>query len=128
MSVPRSFMTTGHERRELPEAGDLVWVDLRPTLGREQAGVRPALILTSGEFHAWNATAIVCPVTRNVDPWPTKVVLPQGLAIAGAILADQVRNVDHAARGFRRIDSVPVETLDAVRRKLANLLGLNPLP
>ncbi|MCJ2140534.1 type II toxin-antitoxin system PemK/MazF family toxin [Methylobacterium sp. E-066] len=119
-------MTTGRDVHDLPEAGDLVWVDLRPTLGREQSGVRPALVLTSRDFHARNATAIVCPVTRNIDPWPTKVMLPQGLAISGAMLTDQIRNVDRAARGFRRIDGVPVETLDAVRQKLANLLGFNP--
>ena len=127
MSAPKSSMTTGHDPRELPEAGDLVWVDFRPTLGREQSGVRPALVLTNRDFHARNATAIVCPVTRNVDPWPTKVLLPQGLAISGAILTDQIRNVDRAARGFRHIEGVPVETLDAVRQKLANLLGFNLL-
>ncbi|MCJ2064958.1 type II toxin-antitoxin system PemK/MazF family toxin [Methylobacterium sp. J-088] len=121
-------MTTGHDPRELPEAGDLVWVDFRPTLGREQSGVRPALVLTTRDFHARNATAIVCPVTRNVDPWPTKIMLPQGLAISGAVLTDQIRNVDRAARGLRRIDRVSLETLDAVRQKLANLLGFNPLP
>ncbi|MCJ2068079.1 type II toxin-antitoxin system PemK/MazF family toxin [Methylobacterium sp. J-030] len=120
-------MTTGHDPRELPEAGDLAWVDFRPTLGHEQSGVRPALVLTNRDFHARNATAIVCPVTRNVDPWPTKVLLPQGLAISGAIQTDQIRNVDRAARGFRHIDGVPVETLDAVRQKLANLLGFNLL-
>ena len=119
-------MTTGHEAVALPDAGDIVWVDFRPTLGREQSGVRPALVLTDRGFHERNATAIVCAITRNVQPWPTKVLLPEGLPVAGAVLADQVRNVDRTARGFRRVGRVPPETLDAVRRKLINLLGLNP--
>ena len=117
-------MMTGREGFALPDAGDLVWVDFRPTLGREQSGVRPGLILTNRGYHVRNATAIVCAVTRNVDPWPTKVILPEGLAISGAILTDQIRNVDRASRGFRPIDRVPSITLDLVREKLANLLGL----
>ncbi|WP_204310828.1 type II toxin-antitoxin system PemK/MazF family toxin, partial [Escherichia coli] len=68
--------------------------------------------------------AIICPITRNLALWPTKVVLPPGLAVEGAILADQVRSVDRAARGFRLIGRVPDEILDAVRHKIAMIIGL----
>ncbi|GBU18393.1 mRNA-degrading endonuclease [Methylobacterium sp.] len=117
-------MMTDLDPAELPEAGALAWVDLRPTLGREQAGVRPVVVLTSRAFHLRNATAIICPITRNLALWPTKVVLPPGLAVEGAILADQVRSVDRAARGFRLIGRVPDEILDAVRHKIAMIIGL----
>lgn len=117
-------MTSGPEATRLPEPGDLVWVEFRLTLGREQSGVRPALVLTSRGFHERNATAIVCAIMRNVQSWPTEIVLPAGLAVTGAVLTDQIRNVDRAARGFRRIDRAPSETLDAVHRKIANLLGI----
>lgn len=106
------------------EAGAIVWVDLRPSLGREQGGVRPAIVLSNKAFHRLNQTAIVCPITSNVKPWPTKVLLPAGLPVAGAVLTDQVRCLDRAARGFRQVGSVPDEVLLAIRLKLAELVGI----
>ncbi|MDP4004510.1 type II toxin-antitoxin system PemK/MazF family toxin [Methylobacterium sp. NEAU K] len=126
ISMPRSSMTTCDDVRDIAEAGDLVCVDLRPTPGRERSGSRPALVPTSREFHARNATAIVCPVTRNIDPWPTKAILPPGLVISGATLTDQIRSVDRAARGSRRIDGAPVEILDAVRQKICEPARVQP--
>jgi mRNA interferase MazF len=118
-------MTTTAEDSSPLRAGDLVWVDLRPARGREQGGVRPALVLTDHEFHRRNDTAIVCPITSNKAPWPTKVMLPDGLPVGGAILVDQVRVLDRASRGFRAIGRVPDEVLDEVRGRLASVLGLN---
>jgi mRNA interferase MazF len=106
------------------EAGALVWVDLRPSLGREQDGVRPAVVVSSRDFHRLNATAIVCPITGNVKPWPTKVILPPGLAVSGAVLTDQIRCLDRAKRGFRRVGAVTDEVLLAIRIKLHELIGI----
>jgi len=118
-------MTITAEDSSLLQAGDLVWVDLRPTRGHEQGGVRPAVVLTDREFHRRNDTAVVCPVTSNKKPWPTKVLLPDGLAATGAILVDQVRTLDRTARGFRAIGRVPDQVLAEVRGRLATLLGIN---
>ncbi|GJD89809.1 Endoribonuclease toxin MazF [Methylobacterium hispanicum] len=108
----------------LLQAGDIVWVDLRPTLGREQSGVRPAVVLSDAGFHRLNETAIVCPVTSNTKPWPTKIVLPDDLPVTGAVLADQIRCVDRASRGFRRVGSVPDDVLLKIRLMVAELIGL----
>lgn len=121
----RSSMTITAEDSFLLQAGDLVWVDLRPTRGHEQGGVRPAVVLTDREFHRRNDTAVVCPITSNTAPWPTKVILPDGLAASGAILVDQVRTLDRAKRGFRSVGRVPDEVLNEVRARLATLLGIN---
>ena len=118
-------MTITAEDSSLLQAGDLVWVDLRPTRGHEQGGVRPAVVLTDREFHRRNDTAVVCPVTSNKKPWPTKVLLPDGLAATGAILVNQVRTLDLTARGFRAIGRVPDQVLAEVRGRLATLLGIN---
>jgi mRNA interferase MazF len=107
------------------QAGDLVWVDLRPARGRGQGGVRPAVVLTDREFHRRNDTAVVCPITSNKLPWPTKVILPEGLAAQGAILVDQIRTLDRTERGFRAVGRVPDEVLNEVRARLAALLGIN---
>jgi len=118
-------MTITAEDSFLLRAGDLVWVDLRPTRGREQGGVRPAVVLTDREFHRRNDTAVVCPITSNKTPWPTKVVLPDGLAARGAILVDQIRMLDRTERGFRSVGRVPEEVLNEVRARLATVLGIN---
>ncbi len=117
-------MTSTAGKAFLPEAGDLVWVDLTPVRGREQGGARPAVVLTDREFHRRNQTAIVCPVTSNRQPWPTKVPLPDGLAAEGAILVDQIRVLDRVERGFRPIGRVPAEVLAEVRATLAALVGI----
>ncbi|HTS41347.1 MAG TPA: type II toxin-antitoxin system PemK/MazF family toxin [Xanthobacteraceae bacterium] len=108
----------------MPQAGDLVWVDLNPTRGREQGGARPAVVLTDREFHRRNVTAIVCPITSNKRPWPTKVPLPEGLGAEGSILTDQIRVLDRQQRGFRRIGHVPDEIMQEVRGRLAALLQI----
>jgi mRNA interferase MazF len=119
-------MTTTVGDSSLPQAGDLVWVDLEPTRGREQGGARPAVVLTDREFHRRGDTAIVCPITSNTAPWPTKVTLPDGLPVRGAVLVDQVRSLDRSARGFRFVGRVPEEILAEVRGRLAALLGISP--
>jgi mRNA interferase MazF len=81
-------------------------------------------VLTDREFHKRNDTAIICPITSNTKPWPTKIVLPEGLAVSGAILVDQVRSLDRSARGFRSVGRVPDPVLDEVRGRLAALLGI----
>jgi mRNA interferase MazF len=111
--------------KNLVDRGDIVWVDFRQSRGSEQDGERPAVVLTSRSFHEVNVKAIVCPITSNLDPWPTKVPIPPGLDVTGAILVDQVRTVDRRLRGFRRIGKLPESTWWEVSQLLAALLGLN---
>jgi mRNA interferase MazF len=118
-------MTMAATAKPLPEAGDIVWVDFEPIRGNEQAGARPALVVSTRLMHEATRMTIICPLTRNTNPWPAKVFLPEGLSVKGAILVDQVRSVDRTARGFRFIDKVPEEILIDVRSKLAALLGLD---
>jgi mRNA-degrading endonuclease toxin of MazEF toxin-antitoxin module len=70
-----------------------------------------------------NETAIACLVTSNVKPWPTKVLLPGGLAVHGAIMVDQIHTLDRRERGFRAVGRVPDEVMQEVRGRLAALLG-----
>jgi mRNA interferase MazF len=121
-------MTTTHDATWLPSAGDLVWADLRPWRGKEKGGVRPVVVLTDRDYHLRSETAIVCLVTSNVKPWPTKVLLPHGLPVHGAILVDEVRTLDRQARGFRPICTIPDEVLSEVRGKLAGLVGIEISP
>ena len=107
------------------EAGELVWTDFDPRTGREQGGRRPALVLSPRLFHEATGMAIVCPITARVRPFPTSVVLPDGLPVAGEILVSHVRSIDTLARPVRPLDAlVPPAVLAAVRGKLAALTGI----
>ena len=82
----------------VPEAGDLIWLNFDPTIGREQAGRRPALVVSPAAFVRNTGFLLVCPITTRIRPFPTSVVLPDGLPIAGEILLSHLRSIDVAAR------------------------------
>ena len=109
---------------ELPERGALVWFDFTPQLGHEQEGHRPALVMSPRLYHERSKLALVCPITSNMRPWPWKVMLPDGLAVAGAVLVDQVRAIDRAARRLRHVGQAPEAVVSEVQAKLAALLGM----
>lgn len=108
----------------LPEAGDLVWVDFNPQAGHEQAGQRPALVLTPRIYHERSNLAVVCPITSNVSAYPFKVMLPEGLPVAGAVLADQVKSIDRQARRLSVAGRAPADVVAEVQAKLAALLEI----
>jgi len=106
-------------RTYVPDAGDLIWTDFDPTMGREQAGRRPALVVSSAAFTTNTGLAVVCPITSRVRPFPTSVVLPPGLPIAGEILTSHIRSIDTIARRIRYADAaVPSDIAQLVRAKL----------
>jgi len=106
-------------RAYLPDAGDLIWTDFDPTRGREQAGRRPALVISSATFTKNAGLAVVCPITSRVRPFPTSVVLPPGLPISGEILTSHIRSIDMLARPIRYGGAaVPPEIAQLVRAKL----------
>jgi mRNA interferase MazF len=110
---------------EIPDAGDLVWVNFNPQAGHEQAGRRPALVLSPATYHEKTALAVVCPVTSNTSPYPFKALLPEGLPIEGAVLADQVKSIDRAARQLKVAGPAPRSVLLEVQAKIAALLGID---
>ena len=109
----------------VPQAGDLIWTDFDPRVGREQSGRRPALVLSPEAFFLASRFAIVCPITSTRRNFGSSVILPPGLPIAGEILTSHVRSIDTIARPVRRIGaSVPSDILTEVRAKLATLCGM----
>ena len=105
-----------------PRQGEMWQVQLDPVRGREQAGRRPAVVITPAAYHKVSSLAFVCPITTNLGAWPFKVPLPEDLQIKGAVLVDQVRAVDRAQRIFGRLGRVPDETLERIRGILAAMI------
>lgn len=109
----------------IPDAGDLIWTDFDPRTGREQAGRRPALVISLAAFHAASGFAVVCPITRRIHNFGTSVVLPEGLAVSGEILTSHVRSIDMLARPVRYAGGkVPAGILAEVRARLAAICGM----
>lgn len=107
----------------VPDAGDLVWVTFDPQAGHEQAGRRPALVLSPRSYNQRSGLALVCPITKQVKAYPFEVPIPPGCGVSGAILADHLRSLDWNARRATKIGRIPPPTLDEVLARLAPLLG-----
>lgn len=109
---------------EALDAGDILWVDFGPPFGHEQAGRRPALVVSPRSYNDQSSLILVCPITRNVAAWAFKVEIPKEMVIQGVILVDQVRSIDRQARFVRRVEGVDAETLDRVHGMFAALFGI----
>ncbi len=107
----------------VPHAGDLIWLTFDPQAGHEQAGRRPALVLTPKLYNQKAGLALVCPVNSQIKGYPFEVPVPAGCGLKGVILADQVKSIDWKARRAERIGRVPPLALNEVLARLAPLLG-----
>ncbi len=107
----------------VPERGDVVWITLNPQAGHEQAGRRPAVVLSPAAYNGRVGLALLCPVTNQVKGYPFEVVLPEGLAVSGAILADQVKSLGWRAREAELACRLPAETVREVLQKAGALLS-----
>jgi mRNA interferase MazF len=110
-------------RAYVPRCGDVVWITLNPQAGREEAGRRPAVVISPQSYNGKVGLAILCPVTSQIKGYPFEVLIPAGLAVSGAILSDQVKSLDWRARKAELICTLPAETISEVLQKLATLLS-----
>ena len=106
-----------------PQRGDVVWITLNPQAGHEQAGRRPAVVLSPLAYNEKVGLAIFCPVTSQEKGYPFEVRIPAGLAVTGVVLADQVKSLDWRARKAERTCALPAEVMDEVLGKLNVLLA-----
>lgn len=107
----------------IPDRGDAVWLDFTPQVGREQAGRRPALVLSPRAYNERVGLAIVCPITSRVKGYPFEVQIPATRDLYGVVLADQVRSLDWRGRQAELIRRLPTEVVTEVFQKLATLIG-----
>jgi mRNA interferase MazF len=108
----------------VPDAGDIIKIDLDPRTGHEQGGWRPALVLSAKVYNAKTGLAVVVPITNRAKGYPFEVPLPVQIKTTGVVLADAIKNVDWRARNAKYTDTVPVEVMKAVRERLWALLSL----
>jgi mRNA interferase MazF len=106
----------------IPNSGDIVWITFNPQAGHEQAGRRPALVLSPAAYNRKVGLAILCPITSQIKGYPFEVIIPDGLKISGAILSDQVKSLDWKARQAEFVGKLPPSTFNEVVQKLSTLI------
>ncbi len=108
----------------VPARGDVVWITLNPQAGHEQAGRRPALVVSPLVYNKKVGLALMCPITNQVKGYPFEVLIPEGLPVTGVVLADQVKSLDWQARRAELICTLPKEAVRDVLNKIKLLLEI----
>ena len=108
----------------VPDAGDIVWLEFSPQAGHEQAGHRPALVLSPAAYNNKTGTMVCCPMTTQIKGYPFEVII-HAEGVGGAVLSDQVKNLDWKARKATPKGKASADELDEVRAKIAALLGMS---
>jgi mRNA interferase MazF len=109
-------------REYVPERGDVVWLAFSPQAGHEQAGTRPALVISPASYNRRVGLALFCPLTTQVKGYPFEVVLPPGLKAKGAVLADQIKSLDWRVRKAKLLCRVPGEVMEETLGRVLALI------
>ena len=109
-------------RGYVPDSGDIVWLNFTPQAGHEQAGHRPALVLSPAAYNDKTSLMLCCPLTTQIKHYPFEVLLSRDPATA--VLSDQIKSLDWRVRKAKRKGRVSPEDLADVRAKIRVLIGL----
>ncbi|MCK5201925.1 MAG: endoribonuclease MazF [Spirochaetales bacterium] len=105
----------------IPERGDLIWLNFTPQSGHEQAGKRPAIVLSPQKYNRKTGLLITCPITSKIKGYPFEVAV-EGQKISGVILSDQIKNFDWKTRNAVFIEKASIEIVKNVQEKLLLLI------
>jgi mRNA interferase MazF len=105
-----------------PKRGDVVRISFNPQSGHEQAGHRPALVLSPESYNRKVGLALLCPVTSQIKGYPFEVSVPAGLKVSGVVLSDQVKSMDWKARGASFLCALPEPVVREALNKVGTLL------
>ncbi len=107
---------------DYPERGDIVMIDFNETSGHEQAGYRPALVLSPGLYNKRTGLAMMCAITSHIKSTAFEVQLPANGKITGVVLANHLRSFDWFERDLKRVDRAPERVVFEVQEILKALL------
>ncbi len=106
----------------IPERGDIIWLDFDPQRGREQAGHRPAIVLSPQQFNSLSSLAFVCPITSKVKGFNFEVPLTEATQTQGVILIHHLRSIDWKTRKIKLIEKAPLTVIEEITVKLEPLI------
>lgn len=108
----------------VPESGEVVWLEFDPQTGHEQKGTRPALVLSPSGYNAKTGLMVCCPIANQVKGYPFEVAISGNSAVAGVVLADQVKNLDWQAGNAKYKGRISADQMQEVRGKIKALLEI----
>jgi mRNA interferase MazF len=111
----------------VPDRGDIVWLH-NPQAGHEQAGRRPALVVSPKVYNKKVGLALFCPITSHIKGYPFEVLMPSRSKVNGVILSDQIKSLDWRVRDAKRFSKAPKEVISEVLAKIYTLVGKPPQP
>jgi mRNA interferase MazF len=106
----------------VPDRGDLVWLEFTPQAGSEQRGRRPALVLSPKTYNGKVGLALFCPVTSKIKGYPFEVQLPDGSAVTGVVLSDQLKSLDWRSRKVKFIERTSSHIMAMVTSRVLPLI------
>ena len=109
-------------KKYTPDRGDLVVLDFDPHAGKEQAGKRPAIVISPKIYNEKTGLAIFCPITSKVKGYPFEVLLSRNMKTKGVVLSDHLKNLDWRSRNAVFKEKLSVKNLQEVMEKIGLLL------
>lgn len=107
-------MGSASGERNMVNQGDIIWLEFNPQAGHEQAGHRPAVVVSNNIFNKVTGMAVVCPVTNTQKAFPLHIPLDARTKTTGMIACEHIKSLDIAARSFEHIERLPHDILDRV--------------
>ena len=106
----------------VPQRGDIIKLSFSPQVGREQAGYRPALVISPAAYNRKSHFVLACPITNQLKGWKFEVILSKEMKTSGVILTDQIRVLDWQERGAKFVEKVTSEVLEEALAKISVLV------
>jgi len=104
--------------------GDIIWVDFDPTKGREQAGYRPAVVISQTAYNQKRKLVFICPITNSTRPLRFRVLLDDRTQTQGDVICEQVRVIDLLVRKCKVVEQLPQDLLKQVLKAVALIISL----
>ena len=115
------------KKRYIPERGDVIQISFTPQSGREQAGIRPALVISPIAYNRHSHFILACPITSRIKGWAFEVILPSSMTTYGVVLADQISTLDWRSRQGKFLEKTPDEVILEVLAKILPLVSIEEL-
>jgi mRNA interferase MazF len=110
------------QKEYIPSRGDIVWLTFNPQAGHEQAGRRPAIVVSPRLYNEKSSLALFCPITSKRKGYPFEVQLPKTCPIQGIVLSDQLKSLDWKVRNAELVSGTPPEIMQELFEKLKTLI------
>jgi mRNA interferase MazF len=107
----------------IPERGDIIKLSFSPQVGREQAGYRPAFVVSPAAYNRKSHFVLACPITNQIKGWKFEVILSKSMQTNGVVLADQVRVLDWQVRKAKFVEKATSDVMEEILAKIATLVS-----